>query len=244
MCRMFCLAGNYGSDFPSISRAFKEITEKDPIITSKEGDFTSHDDGWGYVHHRNHGLDYYRSADPVFKSEFPDFEKGNLVVHARKAAPKEPMGTSSCHPHFEMDERYEVFLSHNGWFDKYALARELGEKNPEKYVDSQMFLKYMMSFTGNLEDRLRTCTKKAKENEYIKSSANLMILALDRDSQKSQIYCYTDVAEGKEYTEYITLYEITEKNWKGIFSSSILVPEYLPGKSGARKIARGTVVSL
>ncbi len=244
MCRMFCLKGDYSSDFPSIARAFKAVTEKDPIITSREGNFTSHDDGWGYVHQLDQGIDYYRSARPVFKSSMPAFSGGNLVVHARKAAPKEPMGTSACHPHLEIDEKYEVFLSHNGWFDKFALADELGEKSPERYVDSQMFLKFIMSFTGNFGDRLRTSTRKAKEKGYIKSSANLIILTLDRDTQESQIYCYTDVAAGSDYTDYITLYQIAEKNWKGVFSSSILVPDYLPGKSIAKKIPRDTVLKV
>ena len=244
MCRMFCLSGGYSSVFPDIKKAFMEITRRDPIISNGDGTYTSHDDGWGYVHHDGSTIVYGRSENPVFDSEIPPFKSGNLVVHARKAAPNEPVGASSSHPHMEYDERYEVYLSHNGWFDKFALAKELGIDNAEKYVDSQLFLKFLMGFSGNLEERLRSSTRVMKEKRLLNSTANLMVLGLNRKTQKTEIYCYTDVAEGKEYTEYVTLYKVSGNGWKGIFSSSLIIPEYFPMRTQTYKLPRGTVISL
>ena len=244
MCRMFCLSGEYSSVFPDIKKAFMEVTRRDPIISNSDGTYTSHDDGWGYVHHDGSTIVYGRSGNPVFNSEIPPFKSGNLVIHARKAAPNEPFGASSSHPHMEYDGRFEVYLSHNGWFDKFALAKELGINNPEKYVDSQLFLKFLMSFPGSLENRLRSSTREMKEKRLLKSTANLMVLGLDRETQKTEIYCYTDVAEGRDYTEYVTLYKVSGSGWRGIFSSSLIVPEYFPMKTQAYKLPRGAVISL
>lgn len=241
MCRMFCLTGDYSDDFDAIRRSFLEVTKKDPIITSKEGNFTSHDHGWGYVHQSGKSLDYYRSSNPVFESALPDFSSGNLIVHARKAATGEPMGTMASHPHFESDDRYEVFLAHNGWFNKQAIAREMGIEKFSMFVDSQMFLKYIMSYNGEFEDRLNSALSDAKKKGLINSTANLMILAVDRDTSESRIYYHTDVAEGHDYTNYVKLYHVRGKRWQGVFSSSIIVPEAFPRNLNPVEVKRGTV---
>ena len=241
MCRMFCLSGDYSDVFDSIRNSFLEITKKDPIITEKEGDFTAHDHGWGYVHHSGESVDYFRSNIPVFNSTFPGFSHGNLVVHARRAAAGEPMGTIASHPHFESDDKYEVYLAHNGWFNKPAIAREVGVTNYDKFVDSHMFLKYIMSFKGKFVERLENALTEARKKGLINSTANLMILAMDRETGRSNIYYYTDVAEGLEYTDYVKLYSITGSRWRGVFSSSILVSDRFPKNFSAVEVKRGTV---
>ncbi len=120
MCRMLCLVDNFLRDYEAIMKSFREVAKKDPIITGKEGDFISHDDGWGYVFHSKIQLKYFSSGYPVFESPIPDFPEGKLLMHARKAASGEPVGTLASHPHFESDEYYEVYLAHNGWFYKIA----------------------------------------------------------------------------------------------------------------------------
>lgn len=238
---MFSITGDYGSDFKAITDSFLEITKNDPIITSKEGDFTSHDHGWGYVLHDEENLDFFRSKTPVFDTTLPLFSSGNLVMHARKAASGEPMGTLACHPHFESDNRYEVFLAHNGWFDKKAIAQELDLNGFENLVDSQMFLKYIMTFQGEFKNRLESALLRAKSKSMIKTTANLMILAIDRNTGHSTIYYYTDIAEREEYTNYVKLYSVKGENWTGVFSSSIIVPSYFPGRSKATEVKRGVV---
>lgn len=244
MCRMLCLAGNYLPEYSSIMRSFWEITEKDPIITNKDGTFTSHDDGWGYVFHDGKDLEYFRSYEPIFKSSIPELPEGKIIMHARKAAPGEPKGIFACHPHFESDENYEVYLAHNGWFDKAALSKELDLKESEKYVDSHVFLKYIMSFSGDIEKRLRSALNKSRESGFIKTTANLMVLSLDRTTGKSKIYAYTDVAESREYTEFVRLYQIEGNGWKGIFSSSIIYSHSFPKNLRISEVPRDRIISL
>ena len=129
MCRMFCLTGNYSDDFDSIMKSFVEVTKNDPLITAKEGNFKSHDHGWGYVHHSDESINYFRSNMPVFNSTISEFSYGNLIIHARKAATGEPLGTMATHPHFESDDQYEVYLAHNGWSNKSAIAKEMSVNN-------------------------------------------------------------------------------------------------------------------
>ncbi len=241
MCRMFCLTGDYSDVFDSIRKSFFEITKKDPIITAKEGDFTAHDHGWGYAHHSGESVDYFRSSMPVFNSTIPGFSHGNLIVHARRAATGEPMGTIASHPHFEFDDQYEVYLTHNGWFNKLAIGRELAVNNYDKFVDSHMFLKYIMSFKGEFAERLDNALSNARKKGLINSTANLMILAVDRETGKSKIYYYTDVAEGSEYTDYVKLYSVRGERWRGVFSSSILVSDEFPKNLSTVEVKRGTV---
>lgn len=238
---MFCLSGNYSKDYQRIIESFLEITKKDPIITNKEGNFTSHDHGWGYVHHDEYSLNFFRSKVPVFESDVPKFSSGNLIFHARKAAPGEPMGILASHPHYEIDEEYEVFLSHNGWFDKQAIAKEINISNIGKWVDSQMFLKFIMSFKGKFENRLKEALFQAHKKKLIKSTANLMILSIDRSSGESKVYYYTDVAEGREYTNYVKLYHAKTDDWKGVFSSSIVIPNSFPKNVELTEVERGII---
>lgn len=244
MCRMFCLTGDYSDDFGLIFKSFLEVTKNDPIITAKEGDFRSHDHGWGYVYHSGKSVDYFRSSVPVFNSTMPEFYNGNLIVHARRAATGEPMGTMASHPHFESDDQYEVYLAHNGWFNKSAIAREMGINNYGTLVDSHMFLKYIMSFKGEFAERLHNALTEAKKKNLIISTANLMILAVERETGMSKMYYYTDSAEGFEYTDYVKLYLVRGKRWRGVFSSSILVPDQFPKYLGAVEVVRGTINTL
>ncbi|MEM0134129.1 MAG: class II glutamine amidotransferase [Thermoplasmatales archaeon] len=227
--------------YQGITRSFWEITKKDPIITSKEGNFTSHNDGWGYVHYNNSTLEFFRSKIPVFDSAIPTFSSGNLIIHARKAAPGEPVGILASHPHNETNEEYDVFLAHNGWFDKQAIGKEMGIHNVESYVDSQMFLKYIMSFEGEFQNRLKRALYQAEENNFIKTSANLFILCIDRISGNSNIYYYTDVADGLEYSNYVKLYHAQTDKWKGVFSSSIIVPNSFPKNVQLSEVRKGVL---
>lgn len=241
MCRMFCLTGNYSDDFDSIMKSFLEVTKNDPLITAKEGNFKSHDHGWGYVYQSGESVDFFRSSKPVFNSTIPGFTYGNLIVHARKAATGEPMGTMASHPHFESDDQYEVYLAHNGWFNKPAIAKEMSVNNYSKFVDSHMFLKYIMSFKGEFLERLNSAISNAKKKGLINSTANLMILAIDRETGKSKIYYYTDSAEGYGYTDYVKLYLVKGKAWHGVFSSSILISDEFPKDLIKVEVKRNTI---
>ena len=244
MCRMFSLSGDFSNEYRKIMTSFLDVTRHDPLSTNSDGSFTSHDHGYGYVHYDNSSLEFFRSKTPVFESLIPDFTSGQFIMHARKAAPGEPIGTLESHPHYEVDEDYEVFLAHNGWFDKKAIAMELGINNYGRYVDSQLFLKYVISFDGEFRNRLERALSFAKEKELIKSTANLMILSIDRNTLESRLYYYTDVKEGREYGDYVRLYHGKTDRWNGVFSSSIIQSDFFPKNVSKEEVKRGVVNEL
>lgn len=244
MCRMFCLSGNYSKVYKEIVNSFLEITRSDPLSMDKNGVLTSHDHGWGFVHYDDSSLEFLRSKVPVFESNVPYFNSGEFVIHARKAAPSEPIGTLESHPHIEIDEDYEVYLAHNGWFDKQAIAKELNIDNFKKYVDSQLFLKYIFSFNGGFKTRLENALAEAWEKNLVKSTANLMILSIDRNTRESKIFYYTDVKEGHEYSDYVRLYQVNTEQWRGVFSSSIIKSRSFPKNTSPMEVEREIVHTL
>ena len=50
------------------------------------------------------------------------------------------MGASRNHPFYATDGRYDIFLCHNGWFDKDAISREISLTDPENYVASAVIM--------------------------------------------------------------------------------------------------------
>ena len=244
MCRMFCLSGDFSKEYKKILDSFIEVTRNDTLSVNSDGSLTSHDHGYGYVRYDSSSLEFFRSRTPVFESNIQDFRSGQFIMHARKAAPDEPVGTLESHPHYEVDEDYEVFLAHNGWFDKKKIAVELGIENFTRYVDSQLFLKYILSFNGEFRTRLEKAISLAKEKDLIRATANLMILSIDRNTRNSKLYYYTDVKEGSEYSDYVKLYHGNTDLWNGVFSSSIIKSISFPKNVTMKEVRRGVLNEL
>ncbi len=244
MCRMFALTGDYSPVFTDIVRAFSEVTEKDPLADKNKGRSESHSDGWGLVYSGDGIIRYEKHGLPFFKDKIQEFEPGSIIIHARQAAPGEPMGVSRNHPFYSTDGRYDIFLCHNGWFDKDAISRKIFLKDPENYVDTEVFLKYAVRFPGTDSEKMAASLETAFRENMVKSSANLLALSIDRTSLTKKIIYYTDVSETRVYDEYYKLYFVESSHWKGIFSSSIIRSRHFPENCKIKEVPKGMLLTI
>lgn len=244
MCRMLAISGNFSDDYPDIMMAFSDVTRKDPLADAKKSRSESHPDGWGLVHHAIGAIHHEKHELPFFNDKIQEFGSGNLILHARQAAPGEPMGVTRAHPFFATDGVYDVFLCHNGWFDKDAISHEMSLDHPENYVDTEIFLKYTMSFPGTIHEKLNKSLGASFRKNMVKSSANILALSINRKHNSAEILYYTNVSESNEYDEYYRLYLIVSAHWKGVFSSSIIKSPNFPKNCKISEVPRGRILSI
>jgi predicted glutamine amidotransferase len=235
---MFCLKGEFEEDFPAIFEALQEVARSDPLLHGE-----SHSDGWGYVYYDGSSLVHERQREPVYAASVPNVKSGFVVVHARNAAPGEPLGALNSHPHRRSDRRYELYLAHNGWFDKKKIIGLLGEReaNLSAQTDSEFFLELIFTLSGDPRERLETAAGLSKEHDLIKTAMNIFLLGVDRATGSATVAYYTDA---KEYSEYVTLYRGRGTSWSGVFSSSIRFSSRFPSSLGLEKVERDKVLEL
>ena len=244
MCRMLAMTGDFSSVFPGIMKAFSEVTRKDPLADKDKDRSESHSDGWGFVFSGNSNIRYEKHYLPFYNDKIPEFGSGSILIHARQAAPGEPMGVSRNHPFYATDGKYDIFLCHNGWFDKGAISRDISLKDPENYVDSEVFLKYAMKFHGTDMEKISASLETAFRENMVKSSANILALSINRMTRSRKILYYTDVSMAREYDEYYKLYIAEGSQWKGIFSSSIIRSMHFPEDCKITEVPRAMLLSI
>ncbi len=86
-------------------------------------------------------LDRLKRELGVLRSRLSTAEKAILILHARKASPGTPRGTTSAHPYHtttttSTGETLELYLAHNGRINHEPLAQQAGI-DPQKATDSQ-----------------------------------------------------------------------------------------------------------
>lgn len=242
MCRMFSLYGDYRNDVDDLLNSLREVSRRDPLRNDEEGHPISHNDGWGYIELNSKYVDYKRYKSPIFKTKLPEFrEQGFLMVHARKAATGEPLGLLNSHPHHKSTPEYDLYLCHNGSYDKEKIAALLGESNIRNQTDSEFFLSYIASRNGSIEEKIRNAIDATVEKELLKTTNNIMLLSVDKDTEKVNLYYYSDSRNPSEYT---TLYYAETKKWKGVFSSSITLSKFFPKKLKIKKVPMRTLFEL
>lgn len=235
---MFCLKGEFEEDFPEIFAALQEVAKSDPLLRGE-----SHSDGWGYVYYNGSSFVHERRSEPIYTAAVPKVESGFVVVHARNAAPGEPLGVLNSHPHHRSDRRYEFYLTHNGWFDKGKIAGLLGERDAglSTQTDSEFFLELVFTLSGNPRERLETAARLSKEHDLVKTTMNIFLLGMDKATGSATVAYYTDA---KEYSEYVTLYSGHGTSWSGVFSSSIPLSSRFPASLRLEKVERDKVLEL
>ncbi|MEM3192006.1 MAG: hypothetical protein QW292_07955, partial [Candidatus Parvarchaeota archaeon] len=187
-----------------IFKSLVDVAEDDPLAKNRP---VSHKDGWGLLNIYDGGLELKRYGTPLTsRVPTPRVEEGVVIVHVRLAAPSEGKGVLNAHPFHLQDERYDVYISHNGWFDKFEMNKTLGLKSVRNINDTEAFLKLVMSQDGSIEDRIRAALYISKEKRYIKGGANIFLAAIERETKITSVIYYSDVAPEKEYTEYEKLY--------------------------------------
>ncbi len=234
MCRMFSINGDFRKDIDAILNSLRDVTRKDPLLRDGEGRPESHPDGWGYVSLSQKSIDYRRYEKPFFKSKMPDLlEPGLLMVHVRKAADGEPLGFLNSHPHHKSTTEYDLYLCHNGQYNKERIASLLGEENAGNQTDSEFFLEYIASRKGTIEEKLKSSIEAISEKDLMKTTSNFTILSIDKNTHNAKIYYYSDT---KNPTKYTDLYYTETKKWKGVFSASIPLSKYFPKKLKMKKV--------
>jgi len=239
---MFSLYGDYSDDVGDLLNSLKEVSRSDPLRNDEDGNPISHNDGWGYVELSSKFIDYKRYKFPIFKTKLPEIlGPGYLMVHARKAATREPLGILNSHPHHKSTTEYDLYLCHNGSYDKKKIAALLGEEKISSQTDSEFFLSYIASRNGSIEEKIRNAIDATVERKLLKTTNNMMLLSVDKETEKVDLYYYSDSRTPSEYT---TLYYAEAKKWRGVFSSSITLSKFFPKKLKIKKVPMRTLFEL
>ncbi len=234
--------GDFSEDYENLFLALKDVAKEDPIRKEMHSSWVSHDDGWGFVYYDDSTVIHERFVRPIFESNIVKIpSNGILIMHARKAGEIEPKGVMHSHPHRRSDRNYEVFLAHNGSFDKKIIAGMLNENLLNKQTDSEFFLEFLMGIEGNIFEKVNRALEITKEKEIIKTASNIFILSVEKLTGKVDLFYYS---YAKDFNDYIKLYHVKSETWEGIFSSSIIRSEYFPKVSNIDPVPKDTLLSL
>ncbi|WP_153274214.1 class II glutamine amidotransferase [Picrophilus oshimae] len=207
MCRMFAYIGSSNHDINLLYNALKEASRND-VIGKKIG-IDDHRDGFGYVIYDDK-IDYYRSPDPVYLSNlnFNIKNKSYVLFHARKGSDRH-RGVIYSHPFMEETDDSLIFMIHNGLFDSDAIGEILNIKG--EYSDTELGLKYIARNGIESIEHLK---------DYTKSTMNLIILKIDKNTMMPEIY-YINYFKNGRYREYSTMFLARLNNGVAIISSTL-----------------------
>lgn len=239
---MFTVVGKYGDDIGDLFGSLVEVCKNDPFFPPDWNADPVHDDGWGYVMYDENAIDFKRYKEPIFSSKPPEFNReGLLIVHARKAASGEPVGLLDAHPHHRGDSQYDVYLVHNGSYNKDKIAEKLHDSNLKNQPDSEFFLDYLIRQNGSIEDRIRKTLDDADKYDFVKTTNNIFILAVDKSTRMGRLFYY---GFSKRDYEYIVMYRVEGNGWKGVISSSMLKASKLPKDLKITRVEQKELVEL
>ncbi|OWP55562.1 MAG: hypothetical protein B2I17_09305 [Thermoplasmatales archaeon B_DKE] len=244
MCRMFGIVGDFQEAFPDLFNALQDVARHDPLLELSGNEPPRHSDGWGYVSSSSGSLVHFRTANPIYNSGPIDPENGFFIAHARKASPSEPLGATNSHPYHASDETMEVYLAHNGAFEKRGLADIIGIKETEDQTDSEFFLQLMMLQKGTLMQRLGGALGIIRQHRLLAGTPNLIVLGIRKDNGMPELLYYTAAPNSGVYTEYNRLYLVRGNGWTGVFSSSITGSEFFPEDTEKEVVRTGVILSL
>jgi predicted glutamine amidotransferase len=215
VCRLYISKGPI-----DLSRALKLAARYDPYRPHKE---KKHGDGWGFVAASKTDFIYYKSGLPAWEDPTSVVMKDVVLAHARAASPGEPIGPAHAHPYmvYTPDGRI-LFVAHNGYVDKGAMAAELGIDST-RYTDSYV----LALFLARRWDAPQEAFKEALK--YVKTALNVVVLELP--DLTAHVYTYY-----KGPREYYALYLIETDDAKAVVSSTLL--KYLDLRG--RELENGT----
>ncbi|MHB1708795.1 MAG: class II glutamine amidotransferase domain-containing protein [Thermoplasmataceae archaeon] len=244
MCRMFAMVGEFSQVFPEIFMSLQDVARNDPLLDAMGIDPPMHSDGWGYVSLSGGNLVHYRSAAPVYDSNPVSAHNGFILLHARKASPQEPHGVVNSHPFHASDQDMDIYLAHNGAFDKGGIAEILGIHDINGRTDSEIFLRLVISQTGRLTQRLESAVEIAADKKLLTGTPNLLVFVPGKETRDAEIAYYTAPPNSGVYVDYNRLYLVRGRDWSGVFSSSIIGSEFFPEDVEIDRVKTGRVFSL
>ncbi|MFP3260909.1 MAG: class II glutamine amidotransferase [Sulfolobus sp.] len=209
MCRMLAYHGNNKAELERLVGCLIRAANKDPLRNG-----VKHGDGWGIVAIDSEGIIYYRSKNPIYteanlltsligklKGEF------KVIIHARQASDKSLVSSYYSHPYMDYNDKFIIYLAHNGSIDKDKLSSSLGI-DASKMVDSELALKYIL---------LKGLDSVKELESYTQTALNLFLLVIRRgkDPISAKLYYYNYYK--KLGDEYYKLYV----NGNAVYSSSL-----------------------
>ncbi len=229
-------------------RILRKISHRDPLLeelSTTRG--YSHSDGWGYIFfsRTSNTIYFYRSLSPIYLDEhgFKDLihllksrenEEVFMLIHVRKASEKEPIGLIHVHPYMHRYLGKELYLVHNGSFNKEKLSNIINIKDYNKVTDSYLGLLYYSTLLKrgySPLEALDTLLKATREGQ------GSVVGILSVENSKQTIYYGFKVSGGGKYVRYYRPY-IHE--WDGgaiVVSSSITLYasniDFKPVKEGS-----------
>lgn len=246
MCRMFLLKGYFHDDLEGIFRSIQLASEKDPFPDPEyKYEHHTHGDGWGYTSFTGGRIVHSRSPDPIFDCTYPETDDGTIMVHSRKTSLDQPRGVLNNHPFVAVTADSIIYLSHNGWVDKFSLNLGIDSKKLEKMTDSEAFLQYIAARNPVTENDLWKIFDGLRNEKVRYTLLNVFITIVDRSGGEPESYYYTDMGNDEiEYAEFDRLYLVGGKNWKGVFSSSLLEFDEFPEYRSKEEVPRGRLFKL
>ncbi len=244
MCRMLAIVGEFSQVFPEIFMSLQDVARNDPLLDAMGIDPPMHSDGWGYVAFSKDDLVYYRTSAPVYDASPVSAHNGLMLVHARKASPQEPHGVVNSHPFHASDQNIDLYLAHNGAFDKGGISEILGISEIRNQTDSEFFLRLVISQSGRLTQRLESAIEIASDKKLLTGTPNLLMLGLGKGTMEAEIAYYTAPPNSGVYVDYNRLYLVRGRGWYGVFSSSIIGSEFFPEDVEIDQVKTGRVFSL
>ncbi len=246
MCRMLLIKGDYKNRLPGIFRSFQLASQKDPFPDPDYNhEHHTHGDGWGFANFTGKMINHAKFLDPVYQSAMPELENGILMMHSRKTSFDQPHGAINNHPFVSSTEDAQIYLSHNGWVNKYTLYPNEAEEKLEKITDSEAFLRYITEKNPvKLEDFESVFDALEREKvEY--ALLNIFITVVSRADGSFSSFYFTDKGRsGKGYEDFDRLYFVSGDNWKGVFSSSLLEFDQFPEYNSRTEVPRGKLFRL
>jgi glutamine amidotransferase len=215
VCRLYISKGPI-----DLSRALKLAARYDPYRPHEE---KKHGDGWGFVAASNAGFIYYKSGLPAWEDHTSVVMKDAVLAHARAASPGEPVGPAYAHPYmvYTPDGRI-LFVAHNGYVDKGAMAAELGI-DPSRYTDGYVLALFLARRWDAPQEAFKETLK------YVKTALNVAVLELP--DLTAHVYTYY-----RGPREYYALYLVETDDAKAVVSSTLL--KYLDIRG--RELENGT----
>ena len=238
MCRMAIMFGPSTAIALSYSRILEALirsSSEDPYGKALYGE-EHHSDGWGIlmVSTSQAGMKvmYWRSVDPLFTDQWVEAMKpigveGSytlIMMHARAASTNTPINVFSTHPVMSLTRSgYELFMIHNGSFNKDALLKDLeiaGIARNDTYLANVLL--------SRIVDSEVTKDALMKLFTYIKTGANLgIVLVKDNEAQLVVGSMFKALNDGKDEVreKYYRLYQCVDGKVT-VYSSSTLVDVY------------------
>ena len=203
MCRMFGYIGYSSDELNLLYTALVESSRND-VIGKKYG--------YGMVVYTNNNLLHFRSSRPIYEEAFklPEL-KGKIfgVFHTMNAHDKSLISPIFEHP-FTASNGNEVFyMAHNGVVNKQSIMEYLGINGT--YNDTEAALQYIAEKGLSSVDDLE---------KYTESSLNLIILHLDKDKEKPEIY-FKNFYRDKSKGDYLDMYRVNMPHGMAIVSSTL-----------------------